>query len=204
MDGKWNTTPHLRTQHAHGSRCVNVKGNNSLCKLPSSGSWQSTAVFSSHKPLVLSSSFNCFIILFCIQTLLWLIMDHTSGFPWDQRGYRCPVTKASVTFSAEVVHRGRPYTNLTCIEAGFIDSLPPNLDPSLPPSLDRSLPFQRLLSSGTPSLLRSSSLSVGLTPRRSGKRLKTWRINPPPHSGPCPLMMWLLLTRSTPWGGRVA
>jgi hypothetical protein len=40
---------------------------------------------------------------------------------------------------------------------------------------------------------------VGLTPRSSGKRFKTWRINPPPHSCPCPLklMMWLLLTRST-------
>ena len=40
--------------------------------------------------------------------------------------------------------------------------------------------------------LRSSSLFVGLTPRSSGKQLKTWRINPPPHSCPCPLklMMW--------------
>lgn len=55
--------------------------------------------------------------------------------------------------------------------------------------------------SGRPKLvtLWSSSLSVGLTPRRSGNGLKTWRINPPPHSYLCPLMMmmWLLLTRST-------
>ena len=47
--------------------------------------------------------------------------------------------------------------------------------------------------------LRSRSLSVDLTQRSSGKQLKTWRINPPPHSCPCPLMlmMWLLLTKST-------
>ena len=46
--------------------------------------------------------------------------------------------------------------------------------------------------------LRSSSLSVGLTPRSSGKWLKTLRINPPLPSCPCPLklMVWLLLTRS--------
>jgi hypothetical protein len=30
--------------------------------------------------------------------------------------------------------------------------------------------------------LRSSSLSVGLAPRSFGERLKTWRINPPPHN----------------------
>ena len=58
--------------------------------------------------------------------------------------------------------------------------------------------------SGRPKVvtLRSSSLSVALTPRSSAKRLKTLRINPPPHSCPCPsmLMMWLLLTRST-WLG---
>ena len=37
--------------------------------------------------------------------------------------------------------------------------------------------------SGGPKLvtLRSSSLSVGLITRSSGKQLKTWRINPPPQ-----------------------
>ena len=39
----------------------------------------------------------------------------------------------------------------------------------------------------------------GSNAKKFWKRLKTWRINPPPHSCPCPLMlmMWLLLTRST-------
>lgn len=52
-------------------------------------------------------------------------MEHASvlkclAFP-EASVASCPVTKARVTLSAEGVHRGRPCTNLTCIEAGFVD-----------------------------------------------------------------------------------
>lgn len=71
MDGKWKTIPHLRTKHAQSTRCSEVIGHNSLCKLLSSGSWQNPAVFFTQK-LPVPSQRQSFINLHCIQMPLWL------------------------------------------------------------------------------------------------------------------------------------
>lgn len=71
MDGKWKTIPHLRTKHAQSTRCFEVIGHNSLCKLLSSGSWQNPAVFFTQKPLVPLKR-QSFINPDCIQMPLWL------------------------------------------------------------------------------------------------------------------------------------